>query len=241
MNEAAKTRRSAQVRERPSSFEGWPVVGWAALLVGAVAMTTLHLAGTEEAGLRAAIRGTASLSAALFLPAFIASPAQLLFLAPWTKWLLRNRRYLGLSFAVSQFTHLGFVLALAATHSASFFARLSRPTLVGGSVGYLFLTLMTATSFDRTTAWLGRRRWRLLHGTGVWLLWSIFAFTYLVAAARGSLTGLFVMPLAGGVALRVAAAVRRRRDTAASRANAVAPSASAGAITSALDTLRRDP
>jgi hypothetical protein len=34
---------------------------------------------------------------------------------------------------------------------------------------------MTATSFDRTAAWLGTRRWRLLHLMGGWYIWLSFA------------------------------------------------------------------
>jgi hypothetical protein len=34
---------------------------------------------------------------------------------------------------------------------------------------------MTATSFDRTAAWLGPRRWRLLHLVGGWYVWVSFA------------------------------------------------------------------
>jgi hypothetical protein len=34
---------------------------------------------------------------------------------------------------------------------------------------------MTATSFDRTAAWLGPRKWRLLHLIGGWYIWISFA------------------------------------------------------------------
>ncbi len=214
---AASARRavaaSSEARAGASGpFEGYALLGWAALAVTAVAVAVVGAEGAGETGLRAAIRATARLSLLLLLPAFVASSAQQLFRAPWSKWMLRNRRYLGLSFAVSQFTHLGFVVALATTANASFLAGLSRPTLIGGSVGYLFLLLLTVTSFDRTTAWLGRRRWRLLHKSGVWLLWTIFAFTYLFAALSGAPTGLFFLPLLAGVALRAGAAIARRRQ-----------------------------
>jgi sulfoxide reductase heme-binding subunit YedZ len=34
---------------------------------------------------------------------------------------------------------------------------------------------MTATSFDRTAAWLGPHKWRLLHLIGGWYIWISFA------------------------------------------------------------------
>jgi methionine sulfoxide reductase heme-binding subunit len=40
---------------------------------------------------------------------------------------------------------------------------------------YLFIAAMAATSFDRTVAWLGPRKWRLLHLLGGWYIWISFA------------------------------------------------------------------
>ena len=39
----------------------------------------------------------------------------------------------------------------------------------------LFIAAMTATSFNRTVAWLGARRWRLLNLVGGWYVWVSFA------------------------------------------------------------------
>jgi hypothetical protein len=46
-------------------------------------------------------------------------------------------------------------------------------------LAYVVLFLMTATSFDTTAAWLGRRVWLLLHRTGAYYLWFVFFVTYL--------------------------------------------------------------
>src|SRR5215216_2736612 len=71
----------------------------AALVVGCA--LTLTLFGTDEAGTRAVVRFTARTSALLFSGAFAASAINRLWPGPPARWLLRNRRYLGLSFAVS--------------------------------------------------------------------------------------------------------------------------------------------
>jgi hypothetical protein len=139
-------------------------------------MTALILGvhGLTEEGLRASIRATARTSLLFFLCAFLASSLRTLRRTALTAWLLRNRRYLGVSFAASHTFHLVAVLALVASTRES----LSSTTLVGGGIAYAFIAAMTATSFDRTAAWLGPRRWRQLHVTGLYYIWVIFALTY---------------------------------------------------------------
>lgn len=212
VSEVASDRRDegAKRRSERGRFEGARLVVYAALLVAAVVTVTALARGFTEEGLRENIRMTARLSVVLFLLPFAASAVNALWRRPWTKWLLRNRRYLGLSFAVSQFTHLAFVLSLSVAYTSSFLDGVSIKTLTGGSIGYLFLALMTATSFDRSAAWLGRRRWRQLHLMGIYLLWAIFLFSYVEPALAGSPAGAFVVPLLAAVALRAAAAIRRR-------------------------------
>src|SRR5260370_42287646 len=47
--------------------------------------------------------------------------------------------------------------------------------IVLAGAAYLFIAAMTATSFDRTAAWLGPRKWRLLPLLGGWYIWIRFA------------------------------------------------------------------
>ena len=92
-----------------------------------------------------------------------------------TRWQRRNRRYLGVSFAVSHFIHLGAILALASVDRALFWKLTNITTIVLAGTAYLFIAAMAATSFDRTAAWLGPRKWRLLHLLGGWYIWISFA------------------------------------------------------------------
>lgn len=70
---------------------------------------------------------------------------------------------------------------------------------------------MTATSFDRTAAWLGPREWRLLHLIGGWCIWISFA----VAVGRRVPFDAFYWPMAVLVlatgAVRLIAVLRRGR------------------------------
>src|SRR4030095_1698456 len=174
------TRVGAGAGVRPrGALEVWPLVGWAALLLGAMTALVLAALGTEEEGLRALIRTTARSSLALFLPAFSASSRRRLWRSDLSAWLLRNRRQIGVSFAVSHAVHLAAILALAARFPATF--QPGAVTVVGGGLGYVFVAAMAATSSDAAVRRLGARRWKLLHRIGLWWLFVIFASSYLAA------------------------------------------------------------
>lgn len=169
-----------------------------------------------EVGARTLVAVTAQTSLLWFLLAFVASPLVALRPSAIGKWLLRNRRYLGLAMAVSHAGHLLGIIALTACHGAAFWATIAAGTAVGGTVGYVLLAAMTATSTDRSAAWLGRRRWRALHRAGMWSFWTIFLVTYLGKAGRSAPACVAVAALLGVLVLRGAAA--RRRTAHASRA-----------------------
>ncbi len=190
-------------------LERWAIVGIAAVAVAGVAAVALATGGGGEESLRAAIRATARTSLALFLVVFVTSPINSLIGSALTKWMLRNRRWLGLSFAVSMLAHANAIAALATAHTESFLKNVSPVTLGGGGLGYVLLVLMTVTSFDGPTTWLGARRWKLLHQTGLWFAWVIFVFTYLPGVTKLPYA-VFVALLVAGVGLRITAAVRRR-------------------------------
>lgn len=163
-------------------MNGWPVFGWAALAVLAVVGAILGLVGTDEAGLRMAIRATARTSVVLFALAFAASALRRRWPRPATRWLVRNRRQLGVGFAFSHLVHLVAIVALAGWTWHGFLAATPPITLVFGGLAYVFIALMTLTSFDRTAAWLGPRRWRLVHTIGAYYVWIVFAQNFLVMA-----------------------------------------------------------
>jgi sulfoxide reductase heme-binding subunit YedZ len=157
-------------------FSGWAHTGWVA--AGLVVMTgsIFALAGWNEAAVRMLVRASARVAVVLFLLAFSASALKQLVPGPPAAWLRRNRRYVGVSFALAHFVHLGALVVLARTFPEGFDRGLL--DLAGGGLAYAFIAAMTATSFDRTAAWLGARRWRLLHTAGSYYVWLIFANSY---------------------------------------------------------------
>jgi len=157
-------------------YRGWAITGWNSVALLVMTALVLAAAGTGEDGVRMLIRATARSSATLFLVAFVARPARQLWRTDATAFLLRNRRYVGVSMAASHGIHgVAIVWLLTAFPSAY---PVNVVTLAGGGLGFVFIALMAATSSDAAVAWLGRARWQLLHRTGVWYLWFVFAFTF---------------------------------------------------------------
>jgi len=190
---------------------GWRVFWLLAALETALFAAGFYGFGTDEAGLRALVRFTVRVSFSVFIVVYAAAPLRRLFPSPATRWLLRNRRYLGVSFAWAHGLHALAIALLVLLLGDAFETNLA--TLWGGGLGYLFVAGMAATSFDRTARWLGPRRWALLHRAGLHWLWFIFALKWTGAAVAESL---FYLPFAAATwaaaGLRLAA-LRARRSS----------------------------
>lgn len=185
-------------------------MAWATLVLVLAFGAVLAIWGPHESGLRQVIRYSARTSLLLFLLAFVASATHRLWTSAPSKWLLCNRRYVGVSFAVSHGLHGLAIFALAQTVPGSL-ATLGPLTIGVGALGYVFVLSMAATSFDRTTGWLGLSRWRRLHKTGMYVLWFVFFASYAPSALAGAGLGiLFVGILVGGLGLRFLAGKKRR-------------------------------
>lgn len=205
----AEQTRAQVARERSAALEGWPLVGWSALALAGMSVLLLAAYGADEAGLRVLIRATARSSLALFLPAFAASGLRRLWPTPFSAWLLRNRRQVGVSFAVSHGLHLAAILALAARYPERF--EVAAVTIVGGGLGYVFIAAMAATSSDAAVRKLGARNWKRLHRTGMWVIFVIFAQSYLPAPLHDLRYLPASLATLAALGLRVGAWVRSRR------------------------------
>jgi hypothetical protein len=155
-------------------MNGWRLTGLLSILLVAMAAGFLTVHPDVE-GLRLVIRATARTSLVLFALAFSAAALARLAPSEATRWQRRNRRYLGVSFAASHVIHLSALIVLARTDAELFWKLTSPANILLAGAAYLFIAAMTATSFDRTAAWLGARRWRLLHLVGGWYVWVSFA------------------------------------------------------------------
>ncbi len=193
-----------------SRLEGWPIVGVSVAALTAMTGVLAALYGTQEEGIRTLIRASARTSLALFLAAFVASSARRLWRSGTTAWLLRNRRYLGVSFAASHALHLAAIVALATRWPESFWSTTNGVTIFGGGLGFLFILALTVTSSDAAVHHLGAARWKLLHRVGVWYLFGILLLNY--GPAFLSSPGYLPASLAvfGALGIRIAAWRRAR-------------------------------
>lgn len=105
----------------------------------------------------------------------------------------------------------GAAAGLAAAEGKAITELVQGTTLIGGSVGYVFLVALAVTSTNGMQHRLGRRGWLLLHRSGMYVLFGIFTRSYLEPALSAQPLGLSAMTgLLGVLALRVAARLRGR-------------------------------
>jgi methionine sulfoxide reductase heme-binding subunit len=183
--------------------------GAALLFVIAMAIATMCTAiwfGTHD--VHAVIRWTARTSFTLFSLAYVARPATVMWPRPATKWLLRERKWIGDGFAVSQLAHMTAILTAAASPRA-FAATIDASTIVGAT-SFVLVFAMAITSIDCIRKAMSKRAWNGLHRTGMHLAWVVFTTTYVGRLAGGAVWAIPVAVLAAITATRVAAWLRQR-------------------------------
>ena len=189
-------------------IRGWGITGLVAVILLGVCVTSFALWGFSETFVRAIIRATARISIALFLLAFVATSLHAFWPSSFTSWLRGNRRYVGVSFALSHFTHLAALFTLGAYFPRPFLDDLNIVTLIGGGLAYLFITLMTITSFTAPRRLIGERAWSILHTTGSYYIWLIFLNSYLSRSLVDLSYAPFALALLVVMGLRIAHRVR---------------------------------
>lgn len=193
------------------AWEGWSIVGAVAIALILGVTVEAMTAAVPSDGVRGIIRMTARISFALFALAFTASATWHFWPNAWTRWQLRNRRHLGVAFAVSQTVYLIALFSLGQIAPGELAAETSVATWVFGSLAYVFTILMALTSFDSTAQLISPRVWSALHTVGSYYIWLIFASYYF---SRAVIIPAYI-PVAALVAfiliLRLAARVSKSR------------------------------
>jgi len=102
-----------------------------------------------------------------------ASSVHTLFPGPFTTWWRRNRKHLGLCFAVAMAWQGLFIFIVSTTYRDYYFAEIYyfRDELEG-TVGYLFLAAMVFTSFKFGRQLISASQWKLIHRCGLYFLWA---------------------------------------------------------------------
>jgi DMSO/TMAO reductase YedYZ heme-binding membrane subunit len=141
-----------------------------------------HGEGITEDSIRQMIRLTATSSMVLFSLTFSASSLYHLFTDGCWRPVMRARRRLGLSFALSHAAHLIAIIALVEVALGGNYSQLGE--IVGGSIIYLFIFAMAATSNNASVKLLGAKNWKRLHKTGSYLIWIGLFGSYLGKALK---------------------------------------------------------
>lgn len=192
------------------SIKGWQITGWIAAVLALLIASSVLLMGFSEEATRTVVRGTAKLSVALFLLAFVASSLRALWPTSFTTYLLQNRRYFGVSFALSHFTHLLALVVLGVAFPHPFVDDLKAITLIGGGLAYAFIAAMTLTSFQAPRKAIGSKAWTVLHTVGGYYIWLIFLNSYLSRAMLDLAYAPFAIALLAVLTLRIVHAFKRR-------------------------------
>ncbi len=143
---------------------------WREVVIGSSALLLVgsYLLMPEQAdAIGYMLRVTARIAFAFLLLAYVARP--LVVLTGYGRWLVRQRRYLGLAMALAHTVHFGYVVA--------FFVSSGEPlewiTIVFGGLAFVLMWLMAATSNNASVRRLGKS-WKRLHAFGLHYLWLIF-------------------------------------------------------------------
>lgn len=157
----------------------------------------IDLHGLNEDSLGVTLRLTARTALLIYLLVFIARPLRQLTANSLSRWLLTNRRYLGISFAAVMIAHLYLLVTLNGIQ-----------LLNAGVLVYLLILLMLVTSFNRPTAALGPRRWQILHKTGLYVIGIALAqaqFTRIVTGVAEPVHYILAALILVATGIRVAA------------------------------------
>jgi sulfoxide reductase heme-binding subunit YedZ len=207
---------SAKSARMNSMLNGWPLFFLIAALNAALMTTGFLLIGVATAESTVdMIRLSVQISTPWIYITFAASPLAQLFPGGASRWLLRNRRYLGLSFAAGMGWQLVCIAVLFGAHAQYYWEELHVTSdLVTRVASYGVLLALTITSFLPVRRRMRQQHWRWLHLLGVWYLWAAIwvSYTEIAFATRSPPVISYVYFTAGSISLilRIAPHLTRR-------------------------------
>jgi hypothetical protein len=185
-------------------INSWRLFWLLALATTAATSLGLPFADFQSAhGMEFIIKHSVRCALPLFLLAFTASSLATIWPGPLSRWLLSNRRYLGLAFAYGMALHF----ALVGYSVLSFGNKLNSFVTALDLTGAGFLLAMTLTSFRWIAHHLSTVNWRRLHKTGAYAIWLLATYIYVsdVRYERDVVHALVASVFLGAWILRVAA------------------------------------
>jgi sulfoxide reductase heme-binding subunit YedZ len=161
-------------------LNGWSLFYW---IAGINSAAVIAYMSTQDLSLPTGISEMIQMSVRCTVPllflAFATSAMAVLFPGTFTRWLLRNRRSIGLSYAAAMAWQLFFILWMWTGHWDYYTGEVY---LLGDIIfqvpGYLTILAMTITSFHPVRRRMSLMQWRVLHKMGIYFLWFILVDTY---------------------------------------------------------------
>lgn len=147
---------------------------------------------------------------------FAASSVQVLWPGPYSLWLARNRKYLGLCFAAAMAWQAFFILWLVIAYTDYYVNEVYvLRDAIEGVVGYSFLIAMTVTTFMPVRRRMSPQSWKWLHKIGIYYLWayafSVYWWALFYYDSPGALDYVFYWTGLGAWGLRAAAWTKKQR------------------------------
>ena len=113
----------------------------------------------------------------LFLLGFGATNLHHILKSSFSFWLMMNRKYWGISFAIIHLFHL-LALGTLQHYFHPVFTLAATFSLFAGGTAYLFILLMFLTSFNTFSKLISRKVWKRLHLIGGHWIWIVFMSSY---------------------------------------------------------------
>ena len=171
--------------QRLSALKSKYLNGWGlfALVVAPMCTAVLLQMATVDLANPRYVSSMIQFSVRLAVPwlylAFAASSLAIIFPGLISRWLLRNRRIMGLCFAAGMAWQLLFIVWMVLGHWDYYVEEAySYFDLAEQLPGYLILIAMTLTSFRPGRSLLGAKQWKILHKGGIYFLWGVVWSTY---------------------------------------------------------------
>ena len=155
-----------------------PINGWKLFLLittpisAVIVLTMIRVDLSRAEGISSLIQLSVRCAVPWLFLAFAASSLQVVFPGSFSRWLLRNRKLIGLCFAAAMAWQLMFILWLVGIHTDYYVNEVYVfSDVVEGVLGYAFLIAMVLTSFKFGRSRLTPKHWKLLHTAGIYWLW----------------------------------------------------------------------
>ena len=102
-----------------------------------------------------------------------ASAVRILWPNIFTHWWLRNRKYIGMVFAIAMAWQGSFIYIMSTYFRDYYFEDVFLlRNEIEGSTGYIFLAAMVFTSFKFGSRYFTNQQWKIIHKSGVYFLWA---------------------------------------------------------------------